>query len=59
MMDHSSMDIDQTKGLPAHHAGVGFRAFCLWKGKLLVKGGSFCNVEMRTDNDSAGNKAFL
>ena len=59
LLDQTPIDTEQSRGLTFPNAGVGLRAFCLWKGKLLVKGGSFCNVEMRTDNDSAGNKAFL
>ena len=58
-MDSNAVDVDQARGLPSTNAGLGIKTFCLWKGKLLVKGGSFCNVEMRTENDSAANRAFL
>ena len=54
------MEVDQSRSLSSSSQGVGVvKTLCLWKGKLLVKGGLFCNVEMRTDNDVAGNKAFL
>ena len=58
-MDSSTLEVDQNSKYPVPIPGIGVRMFCLWKGKLLVKGGSFCNVEIRSENDAAVNKAFL
>ncbi|CAK8681141.1 unnamed protein product [Clavelina lepadiformis] len=54
-------DSDLSKKVPFVNAGPSGESMssCLWEGKLLVKGGSFCSIELRTDTHGANNFAFL